>query len=84
MVLSSREFPLWSSLYLELTEDEVRFGKYNGLGAKQTGSSGGLELAGPQLDLWIFLRNQTVWVGRYSYTGLSVQCKTSSIVYTVQ
>ena len=62
IILSPREFPLWSSLYVEVKKDKIVFGKYNGIGAKET-SSEPADMDGV-LDLWFYFENMFLYIGK--------------------
>ena len=62
IVISPREFPLWSSLYVEIAEDEIVFGKYNGIDAKEVDSKAA-DMTGV-LDLWLYFENMFLYIGK--------------------
>ena len=62
IILSPREFPLWSTLYVEIKENEVSFGKYNGIGAKEAEKQPA-DLVGV-LDLWFYFEGQFLYIGK--------------------
>ena len=62
IILSPREFPLWSSLYVEVKKDKIVFGKYNGIDAEET-SSEPADMTGV-LDLWFYFENMFVYIGK--------------------
>ena len=62
IIISPRAFPLHSSLYLELKKDEIVFGKYNGIAAKELFTEPA-ELEGV-LDLWLYFQSMALYIGK--------------------
>ena len=63
LVLSSHDQPKFNSMYIELGEKRVAFGKYNGATSKEMDTAGGIR-GNPHVDLWLFFDDQYIYVGK--------------------
>ena len=63
LVLSSHDQPKFNSMYIEIGEKKIAFGKYNGASSKEMDSASGVR-GDPHVDLWLFFDDQYIYVGK--------------------
>ena len=63
LVLSSHDQPKFNSMYIEIGEKRVAFGKYNGATSKEMDTTNGIR-GNPHLDLWLYFDDQYIYVGK--------------------
>ena len=63
LVLSSHDQPKFNSMYIEIGEKRIAFGKYNGATSKEMDTTSGIQ-GNPHLDLWLFFDDQYIYVGK--------------------
>ena len=63
MVISSHDQPKFNSMYVEIGEKRIAFGKYNGATSKEMDTANGIK-GNPHVDLWLFFDDQYIYVGK--------------------
>ena len=63
LVLSSHDQPKFNSMYIEIGEKRIAFGKYNGATSKEMDTTSGIQ-GNPHVDLWLFFDDQYIYVGK--------------------